>query len=94
MEKDFEGKITEVANGKNVTGIVCSDTQGMCLKARGVCSKKQAGVVTAIIERAKELVSDTRTSRIDPIVIVEFQSRTIHFKYMKAITMAVHENIS
>jgi len=58
MDSKLEKAAADILSGPHFSGIVCSDTHGLCLLARGTAPAAVAGNVSSLADRAQSLHPD------------------------------------
>ncbi|KAF2355810.1 Ragulator complex protein LAMTOR5 [Trinorchestia longiramus] len=90
MESSLEKCVTEIAQKPSVTGVICSDANGLVLSSRNVESPECcSGGLTAVATAAAALEphSDTR-----PLVIIEGDASVVEIHQTDGITLSVFKS--
>ncbi|KAI0240148.1 Ragulator complex protein LAMTOR5 [Lamellibrachia satsuma] len=91
MEKPLDRQLEELMNTPGVTGVVCADSKGLCLAAKGVGERTAAGLFSSVTQQAGQLHPDIKTS---PVVCLETDQSMILLKNHSSVTTAIHKALS
>ncbi|KAK2175994.1 hypothetical protein NP493_693g00024 [Ridgeia piscesae] len=91
MEKPLDRHLEELMSTPGVTGVVCADTKGLCLAAKGVGERASSGLFSSIAQQAAQLHPDSKTS---PVVCLETDQSMILLKNHNSVTTAIHKTLS
>jgi len=73
-----------------VTGVLCTDAQGLALAAQGTMKPDSAGLVAGIASKAVQLKHGTGADD-HPVVVIEFDTGNILIRSHENSTLAVHK---
>jgi len=88
MEKALKKEVDEVMSQPSVTGVLCVDSDGLCLAAQGSASQTSSGLVAAVASQAAGLRPNTSA----PVVVLETDSGTTLIKSHSGTTVAVYKS--
>ncbi|XP_033114715.1 ragulator complex protein LAMTOR5-like [Anneissia japonica] len=88
MEGELDIQLDKTMNAPGVTGVICTDQQGLCLGVKGESLSQSAGLVTGLAQQAALLSSDG--SKV-PVVCLEYEKGNILIKSEKGVSMAVRK---
>ncbi|XP_071817807.1 ragulator complex protein LAMTOR5-like [Apostichopus japonicus] len=88
METGLNNEIEETMNQQGVVGVICTDSQGLCLGAEGTASPHSAGVIAALALQAMQLSPEQSSA---PVVCLESDKGNVLIKSHNDITVAVHK---
>lgn len=88
MEANLNTEIEETMNQQGVVGVICTDSQGLCLAAEGSASPHSAGVITALAQQASQLSPEQSTS---PVVCLESDKGNVLVKTHNHINVAIYK---
>jgi len=88
MEKALKKEIDEVMTQPSVTGVLCVDSDGLCVAAHGSASKTSSGLVAAVASQAAGL----RPNAPAPVVVLETDVGTTLIKSHSGTTVAVYKS--
>ncbi|XP_041347815.1 ragulator complex protein LAMTOR5-like [Gigantopelta aegis] len=86
MEKNLEKQLDETFRIPGVTGVLCTDKNGLCLAAKGTAKKQTSGPISALARQAKDVSSQAGTS---PVVCIESETGSVLIKSEDGLTVAV-----
>eukprot|EP00794_Sanderia_malayensis_P006209 gene6209-6924_t len=86
MEQNLELQLEEIMREPGVTGVLCTDKQGLPLTAKGVSQTKDAGPISALIEEAALLYPDIDKN---PVITLEGDQSTVLIKAQNKIVLSV-----
>jgi len=84
MDRTLE---TALANKQNVVGVLCADSNGLLISAKGELKGSPAGRYTAISRAAASLCPDQQAT-----VVIETASSSLVIKDYDSMTVAVRVN--
>jgi len=87
MEKSLEKHMTNTLNNHGVTGMICVDSNGLCLGVKGNAEVKSSGALSAITKEAEKILPDTDT----PVISLETSSTNILIKSHDGCTTAIYK---
>ncbi|XP_065219120.1 uncharacterized protein LOC135844726 [Planococcus citri] len=91
MEEAFDSRLNQlVENDKNVTGLLVTDKQGLCIKTVGNAKEESSGVISAINDLAAKL----EPNRGPSTVIMESDTKCCVIYSGKNMNAAVFKNVS
>jgi len=90
MEKALKKEIDEVMSQPSVTGVLCVDTDGLCVAAHGSASKTSSGLVAAVASQSASLRPDAPA----PVVVLESDTETTLIKSHASTTVAIYKSAS
>lgn len=88
MEKGLEKCLDEVSHSPGVSGVLCSDNQGLCLGVRGKASASSSGVISAVAEKAAMLEPGSP----QPVVLLESDTSQCLIHRSNGVTLAVFKS--
>lgn len=68
MENQILEQISKVSANPNVTGVVLTNTHGLCIASNGKASPDAAGIVNEIVNQAQKLHPDAKP----PTVLLDY----------------------
>ncbi|XP_076061139.1 late endosomal/lysosomal adaptor, MAPK and MTOR activator 5 [Oratosquilla oratoria] len=89
MEKPLEKCLDEVSHGPGVSGVLCTDNQGLCLGVRGKANCSASGVAAAIADKASKLEPE---STIQPVIVLENDSSQCLIHRSSNLTLVVYKS--
>ncbi|XP_062522602.1 ragulator complex protein LAMTOR5 homolog [Corticium candelabrum] len=87
MEKELERQLDETMSQSGVVGLVCADSKGLCLGARGNGTAYAAAHITTLANKGRELAPYGS----DPVIILESPGCNVLIKQQGGITLAVNK---
>jgi len=87
MEKALKKEVDEVMSQPSVTGVLCVDSDGLCVAANGSVSKTSSGLIAAMASQAAGL----RPNAPAPVVVLETDAGTTLIKSHSGTTVAVYK---
>lgn len=90
MEKQLDKCLDDLCHSVGVSGVVCADSHGLCLGARGKASAASSGMILALADRAAMLEPGSP----DPVILLETDNSSqclIHRN--NGITLAVYKSL-
>jgi len=84
MDNQFTELLNQITSEPGVTGILCSDKNGLCLAARGTGNLNTSGYLTSILKRAQKISEEE-----DPTIQIETDSSNVLIKSNGDITLAI-----
>ncbi|XP_071960928.1 ragulator complex protein LAMTOR5-like [Antedon mediterranea] len=88
MENELDTQLEKTMAAPGVSGVICTDQQGLCLGVKGEALLESAGLVTALAQQATLLSTDG--SKV-PVVCLEYDKGNILIKSEKGVSMAVRK---
>jgi len=88
MEKALKKEIDDVMSQPSVTGVLCVDSDGLCVAAHGSASQTSSGLVAAVASQAAGL----RPNALAPVVVLETDGGTTLIKSHTGTTVAVYKS--
>jgi len=88
MEKALKKEVEEVMSQPSVTGVLCVDSDGLCVAAHGSASKTSSGLVAAVASQAAGLRPDAPA----PVIVLESDAMTTLIKSHAGTTVAVYKS--
>jgi len=88
MEKALKKEVEEVMSQPSVTGVLCVDSDGLCVAAQGSASKTSSGLVAAVASQAAAL----RPNAPAPVVVLESDVGTTLVKSHSGTTVAIYKS--
>jgi len=88
MEKALKKEVDEVMAQPSVTGVLCVDSDGLCVAAHGSASKTSSGLVSVLASQAAALRPDAPT----PVIVLESDAATTLIKSHSGTTVAVYKS--
>jgi len=88
MEKVLKKEVDEVMAQPSVTGVLCVDSDGLCVATHGSASKMSSGLVAAVASQAAGLRPNAPT----PVVVIENDAGTTLIKSHSGTTVAVYKS--
>lgn len=88
MEKSLDKCLSDATAIPGVIGVVCTDSQGLCLQSKGKLSNHSSGLISFLAETAAKLEPDSKDS---PVVILESDSTNVYIKTVGKITTAIYK---
>jgi len=85
MEKALKKEMDDVMSQPSVTGVMCVDSDGLCVAAHGSASKTSSGLVAAVASQAAGL----RPNNPAPVVVLETDVGTTLIKSHSGTTVAI-----
>jgi len=87
MEKALKKEVDEVLSQPSVTGLLCVDSDGLCVTAHGSASKTSSGLIAAVASQAAAL----RPNAPMPVVVLETEGGTTLIKSHSGTTVAINK---
>mmetsp|Transcript_493 Transcript_493/g.1700 ORF Transcript_493/g.1700 Transcript_493/m.1700 type:complete len:98 (-) Transcript_493:97-390(-) len=95
MEAALEKELDQLMETAGVSGVLCTDADGLCLGVRGSANKKAAGCIAQIASAAASLASSTASSDSPvPLVRVSLDSTNVLIQQQGGVTVAVYRKVS
>ncbi|KAK4324340.1 hypothetical protein Pmani_005015 [Petrolisthes manimaculis] len=88
MEKPLDKCLDEISHSAGVSGVLCADSQGLCLGVRGKASASSSGTIAALAERAAMLEPGSQ----DPLILLEGDNSQCLVHHNNSITLAVYKS--
>jgi len=88
MEKALKKEVDEVMSQPSVNGVLCIDSDGLCVAAHGSASKTSSGLVAAVASQAAGL----RPNAPAPVVVLETDAGTTLIKSHSGTTVAIYKS--
>jgi len=88
MEKALKKEVDEVMAQPSVTGVLCVDSDGLCVAAHGSASKTSSGLVSALASQAAGLRPDAPA----PVIVLESDAATTLIKSHSGTTVAIFKS--
>ena len=105
MEKALRKELDELMSQPSVSGVLLTDSSGLCISAEGSASHSSAGLVAALASQAaairrtsKESSSGTAADDVDssasPVVVLESDTYQMIIKSSGGITTCIHKSVT
>ncbi|KAK7083164.1 hypothetical protein SK128_005163 [Halocaridina rubra] len=88
MEKPLEKCLDEVHQSAGVSGVLCADSQGLCLGVRGRASSMSSGVISSLASKAAMLEPGSS----QPVILLESDSSQCLIHRNNGITLAIYKS--
>lgn len=88
MEKSLEKCLDEVSHNPGVSGVLCTDNQGLCLGVRGKASCRASGVVAALADKADMVEPGSP----HPVILLETDTSQCLIQRNSGVTMAIYKS--
>jgi len=88
MEKVLDKCLSDTMNIPGIVGIICADSQGLCLQCKGKVSNHSAGLVTYLAETAAKLEPQSKEK---PVIILESDTTNVFIKSVGNVTTAIYK---
>uniref|UniRef100_A0A0B7A4B9 Late endosomal/lysosomal adaptor and MAPK and MTOR activator 5 n=1 Tax=Arion vulgaris TaxID=1028688 RepID=A0A0B7A4B9_9EUPU len=90
MEKALEKEMDEVCHLSEVSGIICVDSNGLCLGAKGNIPQQCSGYLSALATQAAKLSQNG--SAVDPVICLETEHGSLLVKKADNMTTAIFKS--
>ncbi|XP_042209709.1 ragulator complex protein LAMTOR5-like [Homarus americanus] len=88
MEKPLEKCLDELSHSAGVSGVLCADSQGLCLGVRGKASSTSSGMISALADRAAMLEPGSPP----PVILLETDNSQCLIHRNSGVTLAVYKS--
>ncbi|ESP03554.1 hypothetical protein LOTGIDRAFT_205042 [Lottia gigantea] len=88
MEKSLEKHLEETFKIPGVSGIICTDEQGLCLASKGVSNSNCSGSIASVAQQAEHL----RKTSNSPSIYIESENGNLLIGRRENITMAIFKS--
>ncbi|XP_066946360.1 ragulator complex protein LAMTOR5 [Macrobrachium rosenbergii] len=88
MEKSLEKCLDDVYHSTGVSGVLCADSQGLCLGVRGKASSSSSGVISSLANKAAML----EPGNSQPVILLESDNSQCLIHRNNGVTLAIYKS--
>ncbi|BFZ09103.1 hypothetical protein BsWGS_12142 [Bradybaena similaris] len=90
MEKALDKHMNDALHSSGASGIICIDSSGLCLGAKGTIPQPCSGSLCSLVNQAAKLSESAVT--VNPVICLEAENGSVLVKKTDRITTAIFKS--